>query len=524
MNLFSLEFVTLLIVLLLAFYLLPKRFQWICLLAASILFYAFSGPINLLFIGITSFSTWGAGVLFSRFRQEYERLRKEGSPDKEQRKVLKAQYARRKRILMWAVVVLNFGILTFVKYIPAFSTLGLLFPLGISFYTFQAIGYLMDQYNEKYEPEQNYLRYLLFIAFFPQLIQGPINRFDKLKESLLSEHSFRWEQIKRALFMILFGLMKKYAIANLLAGAIAYILDAPTAATTGSSIVMAILMYSAQQYADFSGGIDLVLGIALLFGVEMMPNFRQPYFAVSLADFWRRWHISLGAWMKDYVFFPFALTKPMQKFGKWGNNKFGREIGRVLPGSIGNILVFFLVGIWHGARMHYIVWGLYNGVIISLTELIPPIFHALKPRKEVVSEEIPPSAFRQRCRYVLSIVITFVIVNIGWYFDRIEKMSDCMLCFRNTVMNFNPSSIPALLSEMSLQIDSFSFAGLGIVGFATLLVLVHSIMSERHIDVFDFLQRHNIVIRWGVYYLLLILIQVSMSMANGSEAFIYAVF
>ena len=126
-----------------------------------------------------------------------------------------------------------------------------------------------------------------------------------------------------------------------------------------------LFLFSAQQYADFSGGIDLVLGIALLFGVEMMPNFRQPYFAVSLADFWRRWHISLGAWMKDYVFFPFALTKPMQKLGKWGNAKFGREIGRLFPGTLGNILVFLIVGIWHGAEAHYVIWGLYNGLVIS---------------------------------------------------------------------------------------------------------------------------------------------------------------
>ena len=145
------------------------------------------------------------------------------------------------------------------------------------------------------------------------MIQGPINRFARMKEQLFAHHDFDWEQTKRALFLILFGLMKKYAIANLLVDGIAAILDSPSSDIPGSVVIAGILMYSAQQYADFSGGIDLVLGIARLFGIQMAPNFRQPYFAVSLGDFWRRWHISLGAWMKDYVFYPFALTKAMQK-------------------------------------------------------------------------------------------------------------------------------------------------------------------------------------------------------------------
>lgn len=201
-----------------------------------------------------------------------------------------------------------------MKYLhPLFE--GFLIPLGISFYMFISIGYLVDIYFEKYEAEKNPFRFLLFVSFFPQLIQGPINRYDQMKEQLYGRHTLDWYRCKRALILILFGLLKKYAIANLLVHEIANILDAPTEKTPGSVIVFAILLYSAQQYADFSGGIDIVMGVAELFGIEMMPNFRQPYFSVSLGDFWRRWHISLGAWMRDYVFYPFALTAPMQKFG-----------------------------------------------------------------------------------------------------------------------------------------------------------------------------------------------------------------
>lgn len=513
MNFFSIEFIILLLLLLAAYYLLPQRIQWICLLIASIVFYAFSGWTNLLFIIFSAFTTWGAGVLFLRYRSVFEVEKAKEGLDKEQKKKIKAHYNAKKRTIMWLVLGANVAVLAFVKYVPVFSGMGLLFPLGISFYTFQSLGYLLDQYNEKYDPQPNFLKYLLFVSFFPQLIQGPINRYDKIQNSLLDSKRFNWELCKKALFLILFGLMKKFAIANLLSGTVGYILDSPSNTTPGSAIVMAILMYSAQQYADFSGGIDLVLGIALLFGVEMMPNFRQPYFAVSLADFWRRWHISLGAWMKDYVFFPFALTKPMQKLGKWGNAKFGREIGRLFPGTLGNILVFLIVGIWHGAEAHYVIWGLYNGLVISIAEILPVI---CKTNRNTVSDGI------KRLRYYLSILGTFVIVNIGWYFDRIIDMSDCWLCFKNTFTNF--AGLNNTLSELMVNVDTFSVRSMCVVGLTILLVLICSILSEKDIDVFKLLQRKNIVIRWGIYYLMLALVQISMSMANSSEPFLYAVF
>lgn len=520
MNFFSIEFIILLLLLLAAYYLLPQRIQWICLLIASIVFYAFSGWTNLLFIIFSAFTTWGAGVLFLRYRSVFEMEKAKEGLDKEQKKKIKAHYNAKKRTIMWLVLGANVAVLAFVKYVPVFSGMGLLFPLGISFYTFQSLGYLLDQYNEKYDPQPNFLKYLLFVSFFPQLIQGPINRYDKMQSSLFACKRFDWGICKRAMFLILFGLVKKFAIANLLSGAVGYILDSPSNTTPGGAIVMAILMYSTQQYADFSGGIDLVLGIALLFGVEMMPNFRQPYFAVSLADFWRRWHISLGAWMKDYVFFPFALTKPMQKLGKWGNAKFGRDVGRLFPGSLGNILVFLIVGIWHGAEAHYVIWGLYNGLVISLAEILPVIWKRIVRNTDSSSNTV--SDGMKRFKYYLSVLGTFIIVNIGWYFDRITNMSDCWLCFKNTFTQF--TGFFDTISEMMNNVDTFSARGLCIVGVSIVLVIVYSVLSEKNIDVFDLLQRKNIVIRWGIYYIMLALVQISMSLANSSEPFLYAIF
>lgn len=528
MNLFSLEFVILLSILLLLYYLLPRKIQWMCLLVASIVFYAFSGAVNLVFVGITSFTTWLAGILMSRFTQQFQIEKKSADMAKEQRKKLKAILVRKKRMVLVVTLLSNFGILSYFKYwetiyagvVKALHpekgvvSLGILLPLGISFYTFQAVGYLIDQYKEAYEPERNYLKYLLFVSFFPQMIQGPINRFAQMKEQLFAHHDFEWEQTKRALFLILFGLMKKYAIANLLVDAIAAILDSPSSDIPGSVVVAGILMYSAQQYADFSGGIDLVLGIARLLGIQMAPNFRQPYFAVSLGDFWRRWHISLGAWMKDYVFYPFALTKAMQKLGKWGIKHLGRDVGRVLPACIGNILVFFIVGIWHGAQSHFILWGLYNGVVIALAELMDPAFAKWKTALKINENS--------RGFHIFRMIRTFLIVNIGWYFDRIVDFGDCMLCFKNTITNFGITRFVPVMS--ALMKDVLPVKAVPVIIFAICLVFVHSYLSEKQRDVFAILGRTNIVVRWGVYYVLLLLIQLSMNYATSSEAFMYAVF
>lgn len=297
---------------------------------SALSFLAASGWQGIFFLFFTALTVWGGGLWLARLDADCAARRKAPGITKDEKKAVKAKTQRRKKGVVALVLVTNFLVLGYFKYWSYFvrllagavaatapSALGLVMPLGISFYTFQAIGYLIDCFRGRHPAEKNPARFLLFISFFPQLIQGPINRYGAMEPQLTAAHSWEWERTKRALFVILFGAMKKYAIANLTAPTIAAILDRNDPTLAGSMALLAILLYSLQQYADFSGGIDMVLGVAQLFGIEMMPNFRQPYFSTSLGDFWRRWHISLGAWMRDYLFYPFALTKPMQRFGKW---------------------------------------------------------------------------------------------------------------------------------------------------------------------------------------------------------------
>ncbi|MCR5404049.1 MAG: MBOAT family protein [Butyrivibrio sp.] len=479
MDFLSLGYIAFTAAALVLYYMLHRQHQWKVLLVANLLFYLIVGKQNIIFILFTSFTVWyGANVLES-LKGEFATAKK-AAPDRETKKALKNKYMNKKRLVLFLVLILNLGVLAFMKYFRIMGSWGhgLLVPLGISFYTFQATGYLIDIHGEKYEAEKSFPRFLMFVSFFPQLVQGPINRYDKMGPQYLKEHSWSSDRARSAAVLILFGLMKKYAIANMLTDSIARIFDSPVESIPGSLIVTGILMYSVQQYADFSGGIDVALGIALLFDLEMMPNFRQPYFAVSLGDFWRRWHISLGAWMRDYVFYPFALLKPMQNFGKWCSKHFGKHFGRVLPAGIANILVFFLVGIWHGAYWHYVWWGLYNGIVIALSDILEPSFAKLSSLLHL--------PLKSRGMHIFRVIRTFIIVNIGWYFDRIENMGQCLQCFKRTVMNFYLDALYDGFNGVCLNPDlvkpMYVLGGMGIASIGTMVVFAVSLYKELHPD------------------------------------------
>lgn len=519
------RFVLFLVILLIVYYNINKVFkekQWIVLLIGNLFFYSWTGYFNFIYILITGVSTYLGALLCSNISLNYKKEVKEKALNKEEKKLLKTKNLSKKRIILYSVLFLNFGILAYLKYFneilsyfKVFSFSNLILPLGISFYTFQSIGYLIDVYNEKYVAERNVFKYFCFISFFPQLIQGPINRFDALKETLYKDHSLEIENVKKALFRIAFGMLKKYAIANTFVDTIAYVLDSPTKETPGLFIVMAILLYSIQQYADFSGGIDMVLGVAQLFGIKMAENFRQPYFATSLSDFWRRWHISLGAWMRDYVFYPFAITKVMQNFGKISSKYGGKYLGRTLPACVANILVFFLVGIWHGAQLHYILWGLYNGVVIALSDLLSPIYDKITGNK--INKE-------NKIYYLLQIITTFVIVNIGWYFDRIEKYSDILLCFKNTIFNFYLKDFSKFIYEIFIKsgtIGKISFLSSVV---AIIIVLLSSVLSENQKELYCVVKSKNIIIRWSIYIVIIFLILLSFTHTTVNGGFIYANF
>ncbi|WP_027203434.1 MBOAT family O-acyltransferase [Butyrivibrio fibrisolvens] len=522
MEFYSLAFWCMIALALVLYYTVLKSRQWICLLVFSMLFYAICGLSGVPYILTTSIVTWASALGISRVINTTKVRRKASGLTKEEKKAIKNKGIIQKRIWLILDLAIVLMILICVKYlteIQVFKVSGFILPLGISFYTFMAISYIADIYNEKYEPEKNFFRLLLFLSFFPQVIQGPISRYDKLRPQYDTVHTFENDRFLRALWRFLFGAMKKYAIADMLSGSIAGIFDYGSEGLPGSLIVLGFIMYSAQQYADFSGGIDMALAVSEMFGIELMPNFKRPYFATSLGDFWRRWHISLGAFMRDYVFYPFALLKFMQKFGKWCSKHFGKHFGRVLPAGIANILVFLLVGVWHGTQMHYIIWGLYNGLVIALSDILAPAFDKITHKLNIESSSKGMHVFR--------IIRTFIIVNIGWYFDRIYDFGDCLHCFRNTVMNWSFNEFFRMFTQKvvnTVESTRYLYGGYIVALFGIVIVFVVSLLEENNIDIRTAIMRKNLAIKSVCAFIMIFLILASFMLTTGTGGFMYANF
>ena len=502
-----------------AYYVCPLRFRWMLLLLVSYVYYAYCGMSALPFILLTTLSTWAGALVIGRIgeKSKTELKARKAELDAAGKKALKAAAKKKQRIVFYLTLMLNFGVLALLKYTsPVLAAVGrpalnLVLPLGISFYTFQSMGYLIDVYGGKYAPEKNPAKFALFVSFFPQLIQGPIARHDQLANQLLEPHRFDWENIHRGALLMLWGFFKKKVIADRALPLVDTVF-ANQGEYGGAVIVIAVLFYSLQQYCDFSGGIDLVTGIAELFGVRLAPNFRQPYFSVSLGDFWRRWHISLGGWMRDYVFYPFALTKPVAKLSKAAKKLFGTEFSRALPAALGNILVFLLVGIWHGASMNYVLWGLYNGLILAMSALLEPVY---KKTNERLGDIVKTRAF-----YVYRVLRTFVIVNIGWYFDRCLRAGDAFEMLRKTVFepHIHQLSDGTLLSFGLKPID-FSY-----LAVSTAILFAVSVLRERGVSVRSRVLALPVVPRVILLYAFMYFVLAAFYIGSSNAGFMYAIF
>lgn len=398
----SYEFIIFVVALFVLYYLIPKKFQWMLLLLASYVFYSYAGMGYLAYIIATTLSTYLASNRIGAFQTtqvEYLKENKE-SLSRDQRKTYKAQVKKKQRLWLVLCMVFNFGILAVLKYsdfailninsvfdllrvdkdIPV---LGFILPLGISFYTFQTMGYIIDVYRNKYPYERNIFKLALFISFFPQLIQGPISRFDDLKESLFNKHSFDSKAISFGLQRILWGFFKKLVIADRLLIAVNTIVRNPDE-YQGIYVLVGMFFYAILLYADFTGGIDIAIGVAELFGIRLKENFERPYFSKSITEYWRRWHITLGTWFREYMFFPISVSKSMLDFSKKCRKVFGDAIGKRFPVYIATIIVWFTTGVWHGAAWNFIVWGLLNCLVILVSQECIPLYNRFHKRFSVL--------------------------------------------------------------------------------------------------------------------------------------------
>lgn len=363
-----------------------KNLQWPLLLVASYVFYAFSGLGNLFYIAFTTVSTYILTRAIENIgikQSEYLKTHKE-ELDREAKKIYKGKQKKKQWRLLLLCLFLNIGMLAVIKYTNfviyninevkgwfgdnnLISFWDIALPMGISFYVFQTMGYAIDVYRGKYPAERNFFKLALFTSFFPQLIQGPISRFDDLSKTLYERHSFNTKTISMGLQRVLWGFFKKLVIADrMLVGVNALISDPDT--YTGAFAFVGMLFYALELYADFTGGIDITIGIAEALGIKVTENFHRPYFSKNIKEYWNRWHITMGSWFTDYIFYPISVCGPMLKFSKWTRKHLGEKVGKKVPVWSSCFVVWFATGIWHGASWNFIVWGLMNCLVILVSD------------------------------------------------------------------------------------------------------------------------------------------------------------
>ncbi len=539
----SLNFLFFVLAVALVYFIFPwKKYRWTILLAASAIFYCLASYKYAAFILFTAISTLLFGIWIEKVNNNGKALLKErkGDWDREQKKAFKNRLKVKKRWIMAFCLILNFGILAFLKYYNFFAgslndilgsfgvnfsapTLELFLPLGISFYTFQSMGYIVDVYREKVQAQRNPFKFLLFVSFFPQIIQGPISMYDQLAHQLYEPHDFDFTRFKHGCQLILWGFFKKLVIADRAVIAINAVTETYAGYNkySGTTLTFIVLLYAFQLYADFSGGIDISRGVAQILGIDMIDNFKRPYFSKSINEYWRRWHISLGAWMKIYIFNPLAISAPFLNASKkmrgtsFGKTKAGAHIAKVLPTAFASLIVFLVVGVWHGASYKYVAFGLWNGVIIMLSTLMQPLFDGVVDKLHI-NRKNWLFCFFQMFR-------TFLVVLVGYVFDVAPSFKQGIMTITRFFTDQSFSRGLAEILKLGLTWKDYILLALCVV-----IVLIISIIQERHSDTTmrALLDKKPFILRFFLYFFLVMAVIIFGIYGSGYAAadFVYMQF
>lgn len=460
------------------YFISPKKIRWFWLLATSYFFYMSWNPTYAILILTSTLITYLSGLLIERAKTD------------------------KKKLYVGLSFILNLAILIWFKYANFLSenaevlaeTIGLkwenpalniLLPVGISFYTFQALSYTMDVYRGTISATRNFGKYALFVSFFPQLVAGPIEKAANLLPQFDTAKKFDYHRIKDGLILMALGFFKKMVIADRLAILVNTVYNNPTD-HEGVEIIVATVFFAFQILCDFSGYTDIAIGAAKILGFDLMKNFERPYFSKSIPEFWRRWHISLGAWFRDYVYFPLG-----------GN--------RVAPWKIyRNILIVFVTsGLWHGASWNFLIWGFLHGLYYVFDMFLTPL----------IKFNLKASPFWKKA---FKLLLTFTLVCFAWIFFRANTLGDAWYLIEH-IFVFNPEIIIGNgIYDMGLDRREFKVA---LIAIGALLLFD---LLEGKFNVFDFIRRQHFTLRWGFYIILVLSILVfGVYGSNEKAPFIY---
>lgn len=438
------------------YFLFPHRYRWMLLLVASIYFYASFIPWYTLILFAMIFIDYAAGIMIERTS------------------------GNTKKLFLFFSIIANLGVLFFFKYfnffnesaaalshafsipyaIPGFS---LLLPLGLSFHTFQSLSYTIEVYRGMQRAERHLGILALYVMFYPQLVAGPIERPQHMLHQFYEEHRFDFSRVLHGLSLMLWGFFKKIVIADRLALIVNQVYG-NIPAYPGASLALATIFFAIQIYCDFSGYSDIAIGAARVMGFQLTENFRTPYFAVSVTDFWRKWHISLSSWFRDYLYIPL------------GGNRSG-----AFRSSL-NLLVAFLVsGLWHGANWTFVFWGFFHGCIVLIERMF-------------VYFRIP------RLPRILSVCRTFLLVSFAWIFFRAPSFTDALTIIRQLFEGWQTFSFEALLfGESRLQL---------FISLISIIFLLSVEYAQQYRDLYIWFTARSLVFKSAIYTLSILIILV----------------
>lgn len=474
------------------YYLCPQKFQWVILLGLSVWFYVAvaTSPYTIIYLMMSTV----VAFLVSNS------LEKSKNP----------------KFLVVIAIVLNIGIWVFLK-IGGYLSESIVVSLGIGYYTLQVIGYVLDCHWGNIKPQKNILKLFLFTCFFPQMIAGPISRYERLV-SMYEGHEFSYENLTHGAQRILWGFCKKLILAERVGIVINTIWSAPES-YGGCYAWVALILYPIQMYADFSACMDIVIGTAECFGVKLTENFNNPFFSRTIQEFWRRWHISLGEWAKDFVLYPLLKSNFMVTTGKKLRNRFGKNTGKFITTAIGMLVLWFFIGVWHGGVKYVIGVSLWYWILLMLGEAFRNKFAGWKTKMKIQDESFS--------WHLLQAARTYLIYAIGAVFFRAQNVREAgkflgslLDAWLKKEHNFN------IFFDGSLNTLGISDTDWIIILVMVALLIVVAVLREKYGFARIWVDKQILPFRWFVWIglLLFVVIAGKYGAEYDSANFIYQIF
>ncbi len=455
----------------LIYFLIPRKIRYIWLLVCSYYFYMCWNAAYAILLFASTFVTWLSGIAIGRAKEQ----------EKED-----PQRLRSKGIVAISFIV-NLSMLAFFKYAVfvidnlnqileitgvqlMIPKIDILLPVGISFYIFQALSYTMDVYRGDVRVEKNILKYMVFVSFFPQLVAGPIERSANLLHQFDEGHKFNYDRVCRGLMMMTWGYFQKMVIADRVAVLVNQVFDY-SGYYAGFEILTGVVFFAVQIYCDFAGYSNIAIGAAEVLGFQLMKNFKEPYLSCNVAEFWKRWHISLTGWFRDYLYIPLGGNRK----GKWKKYR--------------NIMIVFLTsGLWHGANWTYVIWGGLNGLFQVIGAQTETLRNTCKKRLGMKTESGSWKLF--------SGIVTFFLIDFTWIFFRADSVEAAVTMISRLFASFNPW----VLADGTLYTLGLSMIDFWIAVLSSCILLTVDILHRRGVEIRQWILNQNLCFRWILYY------------------------